>query len=103
MVHIASLSVRFVHCLFTMRCNVAAHQGRVTGIQLVEAHSWLLSCSSADKCFTCFSTETGQRLSGNLLTAPCTCLLYPLFVTYQSLVTAWLWLLSCLQNLLFLL
>jgi len=58
-------------------CRMSAHQGRVTGVQLVEKHSWLLSCSSADKCFTCFSTETGLRLSGYLLSAPCTCLLYP--------------------------
>jgi len=58
-------------------CCISAHQGRVTDVRLVEAHSWLLSCSSADKCFTCFSTETGQRLSGYLLGAPCTCLLYP--------------------------
>ena len=69
-----------------MLCYISAHQGRVSCVKLVEVHSWLLSCSSADKCFTCFSTETGQRLSGYLLSAPCTCLLYPFSHTIYLLL-----------------
>jgi len=76
------MSLKTLAVCVVMLCYILAHQGRVTGVQLVEKHSWLLSCSSADKCFTCFSTETGHRLSGYLLGAPCMCLVYP-FDEYQ--------------------